>query len=177
MTRAKRLLFAGLVLVQVLVLVGMAAGREITLGRAEEDVVLQTLPVDPRDLFRGDYVVLRYEISTLHLDEMESRWTGSEPGDTVYVHLVERAGHWVAIDVLPSARGDWSTTIRGTVVTAGEARLTVEYGIEEYFVPAGSGLVVERADDVDVRAAIDPNGGAVIRHLIVDGLVWDPHAG
>ena len=33
--------------------------------RAGTEVRLATAPVDPRDLFRGDYVILNYKISTL----------------------------------------------------------------------------------------------------------------
>ena len=33
--------------------------------RSGRDVLLKTVPVDPRDLLRGDYVILSYDISRL----------------------------------------------------------------------------------------------------------------
>ena len=48
------------------VILGFVALKEYTL-RSGTEVLLETVPVDPRDLFRGDYVVLRYKISTIDL--------------------------------------------------------------------------------------------------------------
>jgi uncharacterized membrane-anchored protein len=47
---------------QVLFLVGMIAERAAPL-RSGRTVLLRVVPVDPRDLLRGDYVTLSYEIS------------------------------------------------------------------------------------------------------------------
>src|SRR5205807_818806 len=74
----------GAVAFQVFVLVAMIALRAAPLlvGRT---ILLRVEPVDPRDLFRGDYVVLNYEIIRLvppaagNWDELRDR--------TVYVTL------------------------------------------------------------------------------------------
>lgn len=172
MSRRSRVLLAVIVVVQALVIVGMATGRELTL-RGDRDVTLQTRPVDPRDLFRGDYVVLDYEVATLEMNQAERLFL--EPGDTVFVELVRGGDVWVAGRVERQPVDGAERVIRGTVVRAGAETVQIEYGIEQYFVPEGRGHVVERAADVDVVVAIDSDGGAVIRHLIVDGEVWDPH--
>ena len=44
-----------------------------------QEVVLQTVPVDPRSLLQGDYAILDYEIATL------PDGTQYETGETVYV--------------------------------------------------------------------------------------------
>ena len=176
MTRLGRMLFVGLVAVQVLVIVGMAAGRESTLRQEATDVKLQTVPVDPRDLFRGDYVVLRYEISTFPTDGVRITTSDVSPGAPVYVALVEGpGGHWTVSDAATAPSAGWDRYLRGTVTGVGQGRLDVEYGLEQYFVPEGEGLAVERAFDVDVVVAIDDAGRGVIRHLVVDGEVWDPY--
>ena len=54
--------------------------------RGDGDVTLQTRPVEPRDVFRGDSVVLNYEISTIETTGPTDRL---EPNDTVYVELVQ----------------------------------------------------------------------------------------
>jgi uncharacterized membrane-anchored protein len=161
-----------IVVVQLLVIVGMATGRELTL-RGDRDVTLQTVPVDPRDLLRGDYVILEYEISTVPAHRADPLFL--ERGDTVFVELVPRGNIWVAGRVTGQPQEGLDPSIRGTVVRVGPETIRVRYGIEQYFVPEGRGHVVERAADVDVVVAIDGNGRAVIRHLIVDGEVWDPH--
>jgi uncharacterized membrane-anchored protein len=172
MTRRGRVLLIVIVVVQVLVIIAMATGRERTL-RGDEDVTLQTRPVDPRDLFRGDYVVLDYEIATIETNRADRPFL--EPGDTVFVELVPRGDTWIAGRVAWQPFDGVEEMIRGTVVRAGTETVQVEYGIEQYFVPEGRGQVVERAADVDVVVAIDGDGGAVIRHLVVDGEVWDPY--
>lgn len=58
-----------LVALQALLLVGMIGMREVWIAKGEK-VVLKTTPVDPRDIFRGDYARLRYDISTLDFDSI-----------------------------------------------------------------------------------------------------------
>ena len=71
-----RLAFLVIVGAQVLLLLGLIADREYTL-RAGVDVVLETLPIDPRSLLQGDYVVLRYEIAQIPEDWEGHSWTRS----------------------------------------------------------------------------------------------------
>ncbi|MCJ7783759.1 MAG: GDYXXLXY domain-containing protein [Desulfobacterales bacterium] len=59
--------FIFLVLLQAALLVGMIAYRQYWVATGER-ILLRTAPVDPRDIFRGDYLSLRYDISTLDLD-------------------------------------------------------------------------------------------------------------
>lgn len=177
MSRRRSMLFFALVAFQVLVLVGMAAGRESTLQDDDNDVTLQTVAVDLRDLFRGDFVVLRYEINTIRTDGLEIGGETVEVGDTIYVALAEQErGEWAVIDAATGIRTGWDRYLRGTVLRVDAGLLEAEYGIEEYFVPEGLGPEVEKAGDVDGVVAIDGSGRGVIRHLIVDGDVWDPHA-
>src|SRR5438045_3812657 len=55
-------LLVAIVAAQVAILLGMIAldGLPLALG---ERIKLKVVPVDPRDLFRGDYVVLDYEFN------------------------------------------------------------------------------------------------------------------
>ncbi len=62
-----RLKFAVMILLQVLILVGIIGFREYRVATGER-ILLQSSPVDPRDLFRGDYVTLSYDGSTIDLD-------------------------------------------------------------------------------------------------------------
>ncbi|MBZ0217624.1 MAG: GDYXXLXY domain-containing protein [Fimbriimonadaceae bacterium] len=153
-------------------------------------VNLQVRPVDPRDIFRGDYVVLDYNISRLRPAELGSREIFSKH-DTVYVGLVrEESGLWVAQSVsrsLPDGK-DGRIFISGrvrraTVIYPNDTAQTrcpdgtcqelyIRYGIESYFVPEGQGRAIEdvRNDmDVVVLAAIAASGRAAIKGLMLDG--------
>ena len=77
----------------LLIFSGFIAYKEYTL-RTGTEVTLKTVPVDPRDLFRGDYVVLNYEISTLDLDEIPAE-DHFEYNDPVYLGLELKDGYGV----------------------------------------------------------------------------------
>lgn len=90
--------FIFLVLLQVALLVGIIAYRQYWVATGER-VLLRTAPVDPRDVFRGDYVSLRYDISTLDLDGLGAK--GSfQSNEKVYVLLEKnREGVFGAVSV------------------------------------------------------------------------------
>ena len=159
-----RLSFIIIVLFQILILVGLMGFNEATLAFGKK-VVLQTAPVDPRDIFRGDYVTLRYEISTL--SNMPGLQTVKE-GEKAYVRLEQRGDIWEATEVSRVYRENWPVLISGEVTNIRDDRTIMEYGIESYFVPEGKGREIERAEDIKVRVSIDRSGKAIIENLILD---------
>ena len=161
-----RLVFLGIVLLQLLILLGFIGVNEATLAFGKS-VVLQTVPVDPRDLFRGDFVMLRYKISTL--SDIPGLWRVKE-GDKAYVHVEQRGDVWEAIEVSKAYREEWDVFISGKVTHARAKRIEVQYGIESYFVPEGKGRDIERARDIKVRVSVNRWGKATIEGLIVDGV-------
>jgi uncharacterized membrane-anchored protein len=151
---------------QIASIVVFAGVRELMVQTGQE-YVLDTRPVDPRDVFRGDYVVLRYDISSLN-------YCCYEVGETIYVMLEERDGVWRADGHEHQPPTEARPFIRGQVsrVAAVSGRpLDVEYGIESYFVPEGRGLDIEAKiregnGQVRVRIAVDRFGTAVIKDLV-----------
>ena len=141
--------------------------RELMIQTGRE-YVLDTRPVDPRDIFRGDYVALRYEISSLN-------YCCYQVGDTIYVTLEERDGVWHASGHEHEPPSDAQPFIRGQVgrIPAGSGRpIDVEYGIESYFVPeepARHEARIRQANgQVRVRVHGPPSGTAVIKELVVE---------
>src|SRR5258708_18127043 len=60
-------------------------------------VLLETRPVDPRDLLRGDFITLNYKISDVPLSAFSPpRTNGLTPGATVYVALEQRGEFYEA---------------------------------------------------------------------------------
>ncbi len=82
-----RIKFIIFVLIQVLLLTGMIAYRQHWVSTGER-ILLRTAPVDPRDIFRGDYVRLGYEISSLDLDSL-SAGKSFKPNEIIFVGLVK----------------------------------------------------------------------------------------
>ena len=80
-----RLKFILLVLLQVVLLIGIIAYRQYWVATGER-ILLRTAPVDPRDIFRGDYVNLGYEISTLDLGALGTK-ESFKPNEKVYIIL------------------------------------------------------------------------------------------
>lgn len=170
MKRIRLAVFVAIVIAQVLVVGNMARSREVVLESGEQ-IVLATAPVDPRDLFRGDYVILNYDISQLDRNDID--WATEPPwvGQQVLVVLARMGGIHSPIAVI-EANGFAETAIRGEVTEVWGHIVVVEYGIEAYFVPEGRGWEIEQADSLDVVVAVDDEGHAVIDHLVVDGERW-----
>ena len=169
MTRLTTILFFTVVVAQVAGLLAFTGVREAALARGRE-VVLQTVPVDPRSLLQGDYAILDYEIARLpgHLADTP---VGEVVGQVVYVGLREHRDVWYANGYffyeVPS-RVD--LYIRGVI----DGPDHLDFAISTFFVPEGTGGTIERADDVKVVAVLDRNGRAVIKQLLVDGQPFEP---
>lgn len=132
--------------------------------RSGEEIVLKTVPVDPRDVLRGDYVVLRYEISSAERDDQDPFLRA---GQAVYVALERQGGEWAIEDLtlVPPSDGPF---LRATVRTATPGRLELVYGIESFFVPEGEGKRYEDARNRDRLWAVvrvSPHGVARLERL------------
>ena len=160
-----RIAFWAIVAAQLAVLIGSIGLREVAL-RTGTEVVLQTVPVDPRSLLQGDYAILDYEIARLP-DWMD----GFSADRIVYVVLQEEREAWTS-----SAYTDERSRVAGEVFIQGriDRRGHADFGIGTYFVLEGTGRIIERAQDVKVVVSVDEYGNAVIKHVLVDGKPFDP---
>lgn len=158
--------FWGIVVAQMALLLAIVGVKEYTL-RIGTIVTLQTAPVDPRSILQGDFAILQYEIATL-----PPRLSNLPRGTTVYVTLVEGAEVWEAQDYSLDRPSDEEVVIKGTVDSQG----LLNFGIGTYFVPEGTGHIIERARDVEVRASVNGQGNAVIKEVLVDGEPFNPKA-
>jgi len=177
---ALRLVFV--VVVLTLVLAGMIGRKQWTLITGTP-VVLETQPVDPRSLFRGDYVRLNYTINTLGSDRFEL--PDVQRGDVVYVTLKKGDPYWQPVAVSTERPEDDAVAIKGRVDRVSKQRwnrdtrkmeevseLRLKYGIENYFVPEGTGRALERpaqGEKVSMEVAVDKCGNAGIKSVLVNG--------
>ncbi len=161
-------------------LVGWLIADRALLLRSGHEVRLAVVPVDPHDLLRGDYIVLSYDISRLHSGQLAGDDTFTY-GDTVYVTLAQADdGAWkaAAMGHAQPATGTW---IRGAVndvldgaKDCGETCKTygVDYAIERFFVPEGTGRDLEKlrnGQHLAVDVALGSDGRAALKRLLVDG--------
>lgn len=170
-----------LVAIQLVLVAGLFGVRGFTVLTGEE-IILETEPVDPRDIFRGDYATLSYAISTLPAPSDD--W---EAGDRAYVVLEQQGTYHQPVSVHherpPTSGGQ--VCLQGQVQWvdargeggpqngAEDPRLNIEYGIESYFIPEGAGDPPRDAR-VDAQVAVDRFCHAVITAILVDGEPWDP---
>jgi uncharacterized membrane-anchored protein len=107
-------------------------------------VLLETLPVDPRDFLRGDYVMLGYKIAnigpfvTWEGDERDYHKRG--PGREVYVSLSLDGGGIASVSAVSLKRPP-GLYLKGRM----EGSFTCDYGLGVYYIPEGTGYELEGA--------------------------------
>ncbi len=159
---------------QLVILVGMIALRAVPLVTGQT-VLVRVQPVDPRDLFRGDYVILSYDFSRVQQDEIEGlskeereRGMKKLQGRAVYVPLVPDSvpGHWRAAKatVIEPEHGLF---IKGHMERYG----SLKFGIEAYYVQEGTGLMYEQAirdRKLSAELAVTSGGQAALKGLRIE---------
>jgi len=139
--------------------------------RTGQVVLLETRPVDPRDLLRGDYVILNYKISDVPVRLFP---------DSVKLNLPYAGEVFVAL-AAAGTNQFWEITRAGTesftpaaneVLLRGKSwwnnanSIHVEYGIEQYFVAEGTG---NPGGKLTVQAVVSKSGRASLKEVFVDG--------
>lgn len=176
------------------IFLGAMIWDRVSLLRSPTVVTLETEPIDPRDLFRGDYVILNYAISNLPLETLEGE-DEFESGNPVYVELKREGDVWKPIAVWRTnrepapgnaiIRGRVGYIVQNMVVTdtsedGGPERRPctdcsnafITYGIESYFVAEGEGRELEdsrNAGRITVDVALGKDGTPAIKQLRLDG--------
>ena len=178
----KRLLIAAalLAVAQIAFLSWIIAGRAAVL-RDGQEVLLKVEPIDPRDLLRGDYVRLNYEIRNVPVKLVENAPPGefvAEKGP-IFIRLgKDPDGFWRARSAAlgepsakPAASGevDIRGSISGRWTLGPEASFSVDYGIDRYYVPEGEGRAIEadmRERPFGILAAVGSDGVPQIKALM-----------
>ncbi|NRG19520.1 GDYXXLXY domain-containing protein [Rhizobiales bacterium] len=145
----------GLVALIQLGLVATTLAERIRVHMTGEEVILAMRPVDPRDLLRGDYVVVTLEIERVSADLLAP---GEElaRGDTVYVSL-ERDGEGIARATgISKARPEGATlAIRGRVsARPGGEEISIAYDLDAFYIQEGKGEILENSDREKMRLVV-----------------------
>lgn len=123
-------------------------------------ILLDTRPVDPFDIFRGQYMTIRYEIGNIPLIKEAA------PGKDVFVLLKEDSGGVFRYDGASLTKPNQGVFIRGKVIENRGNETNVEYGIEQFFFERDAQVP---NTNITVQAKVSSRGGARITNLLFNG--------
>lgn len=153
-----------IVAAQAIFLLAWAAYHENVRSTAPT-VRLKTLPVDPRDLLRGDYMILNYEISR---PGRAPKPAGGIGGGEVFVVLKPAGEHHVVDEILSEEPADDDARLWVRANAWGTPdNLRLDYGIERFFVPEGRGT--PRFKTLEVEASVSASHRLYIHRVFLDG--------
>lgn len=162
--------FLFIMMVPLIIILGFVGVKLYTVYTGEE-ILLEVAPVDPRDMFRGDYVALTYEISRISLLTVPYD-SAFSPGETIYAVLSKKDKYWTidSVSHTEPLLDETQVFMKGRVITATEKSVRVEWGIESYFVPEGEGLTIERMRNAELSAVVvvDNTGSSVLKQLLIN---------
>ena len=175
----RKLFIVFAIVFQLAMLSWMALSREYVLQTGQQ-VKFQTAPIDPRDLFRGDFVRLDYAISAVSTAQLSPQVNREnlKKGDTLFAVLnLSQNGVATLASLQTSEPDNNKLFIRGRVTSlqntssSAEKIIRLKYGIEQYFVEQGKGLEIEnkrgRRNTLQVpmlmHVALSPNGTAILK--------------
>ncbi|GAA0777346.1 hypothetical protein E1180_16580 [Roseibium denhamense] len=160
----------GLVAVLQLVLIAIPLADRLSVQLDGEEAVLDLVPIDPRDLLRGDYVIINLAIG--EVPRILAVGKDIKAGDRVYVGLEPAENGSMAPVRISRAREDaGSLAIAGEVTSLANERFRIDYGIDAFFLPEGEGRIIEDLprERVQLVVAITEDGRSLPLRLLVDG--------
>ena len=183
------------ILSQILI-IGLLVIYHVAILNAGTQLTLDIVPVDPRSPLRGDYVTFDYDISNVRMNSIRdgekyvynntSLIEKVKEGTTVYTVLTDRGFETVMSHVQLEKPESGEIFLKGVVSEVRDLSIhnsapniyqmsvDIEYGIEQYFIPEGSGQQSDLFARRDNQAVIvvDKDGNAVIKYLVIDGKKW-----
>jgi len=155
---------AGVLIFWCLALFGMALHKQLIRGTGKS-CKFRAAPVDPRDIFRGDFVILGTFLRNLDFSNISN-------GTYFYVPLFMDSDGFARTNV---ARPLLHKPSRGLFIRGQMGHSGAVFGIERYFVPEGKGRLIERvlwndSKRVGIQVSIEETTGhASLIYLLVDG--------
>lgn len=150
-------------------------------------VVLAIKPVDPRDVFRGDYVTFKYDIADID-SYLLNESTKYKKGDTVYVVLNDTNTTYQMVErVVKEKPKTEELFLKGEVTAVNNPTannnqdtfdndrggIEVRFGIEQFYIPEGTGSQADFAGhNMTAAVMVDSNGKAVLKQIYMDGKIW-----
>lgn len=164
-------LFILILLAQTAWLLGTVAVQEHALARGRV-IMLETRPVDPRDMLRGDYLILNYKISDVPMNLFSPPVKKDLlPGTKIFVALAPGTNQFY--EVVKASTHEFTPLPDEIVFKGKSARwrnitnsIHVEYGLERCYVAEGTG---NPPGELTVQASVPASGRAKIKEVFVNG--------
>jgi len=150
-------------------------------------ITIETEPVDPRDFFRGDYVILSYPFSTIRGSEYKNiQESYIKEGDSIYVSFNRVASDKYIPGDISLIKPNTGIFIKGKVSYVSEEQgyqkdllqnmlpsdivkiIGVDYGIESFFVKEKTGNQFDTSQKLWATIVVSKNGNAIIKSLAPD---------
>ncbi|GAA3407926.1 GDYXXLXY domain-containing protein [Paenibacillus hodogayensis] len=158
-----RMLWIAATVLAALLIVTLQIGRSETIIARGETIYLELQPRDPRSMLQGDYVELRYTAASLPEVLKERLEKQLADGAKVTVVLTRTPS---GLSVFKQLREDGYVLLPGESIMNGKWRWNrIEYGIETFFVPEGTGIETERAAKY-AEVKVGANGNALLIRLL-----------
>jgi len=161
----------GLLALIQLALIAVPLADRLQVQMQGQEVVLNLRPVDPRDLLRGDYVIINLEISRVE-KTLPGADQGLKSGETVYVGLdISADGVARPMKIARTRDEAGALAIAGRIGYGSADQVQIDYDIDAFYLPEGTGREIERlpAKRVQAVVAVHPDGRALPLRLLVDG--------
>ena len=158
-------------------LLGMVVTQEYAFAHGKA-ILLETQPVDPRDMLSGDYLMLRYKISDVPTNLFSPAVKKDLPyGTKIFVALAPGTNEFYGIT--RASTSSLAPSSDAEVVLSGQSTYAwwnatnsvhVEYGIERYYVAEGTGNPHGR---LTARAVVPASGRAKLQQVFLDGKPYE----
>ncbi|MDF2945801.1 MAG: hypothetical protein K0S51_480 [Bacillales bacterium] len=141
-----------LLIAQIIIILTIANINVIT-EKYGRDVLLKTVPYDPKDVFYGDYVTLNYEINMVDVDKLafssEDHFSGK-----VFVLLEKnmKTKYWEVKKVYKKKPEVYSNQVvlKGKILYYDVNQCRIAYGLETYYIEEGTGEKFNELGSLDV---------------------------
>lgn len=153
--KSKRSLFFAALIVPVVLLLSLTWKPLFALN-AGETILLETIPVDPRDILYGDYVSLRFEIEDVPEQLIEPHLLEKFPRDsyaeyTVFALLEEKEGGIYGLQTVQEKKPAGGIFLKGKLYSYGDSYMNVggskiyyaNFLPDRFYVPENTGKRLE----------------------------------
>ena len=120
-------------------------------------VILKTKPIDPFDIFRGQYITINYELSSVPSIQ------GAKENDVVYIYLKKNEDGTRNYNGASLIKPISGTFIQGKIGYNDGDVMVLDYGIEQYFFERNAELP---RINLSVEVKLGSSGQARISQLL-----------
>jgi uncharacterized membrane-anchored protein len=147
------------VILPLIILISMTINPLITYYRGQE-ITIETRPYDPRDVFRGDHVVLNYKINEIDINKVPVEFKQEVDynklrGKKLYT-VLKKSGNYYEVDYATFEKPKdklylnckyeysvWDDEFKSETSIPKIKAITVSYNLDKYFVPENTGKELE----------------------------------